>query len=74
MTLISHQICHTIKNWLSTIPRVHEVINIKEQSTRVIQLMPQQGFSPLTKSRELHLEYLRLVRGVGFLFCDSLRD
>ena len=29
--------------------------------------MPQQGFGPLIKSREVHLENLRLVRGVGFL-------
>ena len=47
-----------------------------EESTRVKQLMPQQGLDPPTKSREVHLESLHLAIDsrfpLCFLSCNSL--
>ena len=48
----------------------------REESTRVKQLMPQQGLDPPTKSREVHLESLHLAIDsrfpLCFLSCNSL--
>ena len=44
----------------------------REDSTRVKQLMPQQGLGPPIKSREVNLESLHFAIDVGFLCVSFL--